>query len=460
MNNQFEHHATDEESRLLAGAEAPSVSDRLGLKKVAVASLLGLALVAIGVFANYNPLLDVTSAITDLKVYSDYYWVHTGGNWGRTGQLIYLDRHNVNCGNDAIRYFRMSRPSSSNIRYDIACQRTSSNGARVLESYNGATGSFYGPRVHYIDRQPWTGCRDGFALTHFRARNRGGDHIDYEYTCRRYDGYMNACENKRTGSSNIGNQDIYFLDRFGLDCGNKVMTGFHARGAHGTIYYDYRCCQQNSPDPTPQPIAHPTAQPIANPTAQPIANPTAQPIADPTAEPVADPTEFPIAEPTFAPTAEPTVPVPFTCQFTVTDSIASNENDLQDGCVLLSATDATNSKNIPADVVMACGTQDLTLGNLQSLGLVSSDNQKSLSYVYEAGPATKFSYFTGENMDGAKYSFKAGEKSFIHHHVGAQSANDITKSVRIDADYQGGAKCPGQENAEPEAEEPAAQEEV
>merc|ERR1711871_1840311 len=183
-----------------------------------------------------------------------------------------------------------------------------------------------------------------------------------------------SCEHRRTGSSNIGNQDIYYLDRFGLDCGNKVMTGFHARGAHGTIYYDYMCCQQNSPDPTPQPIAVPTAQPFANPTAQPVADPTLEPT----------------LEPTFAPTAEPTVPA----------------------------------------------------------------------------PSTKFSYFTGENMDGSKYSFKAGEKSFIHHHVGAQSANDITKSVRIVADYHGGAECPGQKNAEPaaaeepEAEEPAAQEEV
>jgi len=274
---------------------------------------------------------------------------------------------------------------------------------------------------------------------------------------------MNACDDRRTGSSNIGHQDIYYLDRYGLDCGNKVMVGFHARGSWGNVYYDYRCCQQNSPDPTPQPIAHPTAQPIANPTAQPVAKPTEVP----TAEPIADPT----LEPTFAPTAEPTLPAPFTCQFTVTDSIASSENELKDGCVLLSATDATNSANIPADVVMACGTQDLNFGSLESLGLVTSDHEKSLSYVYEAGPTTKFSYFTGENMDGSKYSFKAGEKSFIHHHVGAQSANDITKSVRIVADYNGGAECPGQKNAEPaaaeepeaeepEAEEPAAQEEV
>merc|ERR1711871_708937 len=368
---------------------------------------------------------------------------------------IYLDRHHVSCGNDAIRYFRMSRPSHNDIKYDIACQRTASAGARVLESYVAATSIFHGPRVHYIDRQPWTGCRDGFALTHFNARNRGHDNIDYLYTCKRYDGYMSSCEHRRTGSSNIGNQDIYYLDRFGLDCGNKVMTGFHARGAHGTIYYDYMCCQQNSPDPTPQPIAVPTAQPIANPTAQPVADPTLEPT----------------LEPTFAPTAEPTVPAPFTRQFTVTDSIGSAEKALKDGCVLLSATDATNSANIPADVVMACGTQDLNFGSLESLGLVTSDHEKSLSYVYEAGPTTKFSYFTGENMDGSKYSFKAGEKSFIHHHVGAQSANDITKSVRIVADYNGGAECPGQKNAEPaaaeepeaeepEAEEPAAQEEV
>merc|ERR1711871_1161253 len=148
------------------------------------------------------------------------------------------------------RYFRMSRPNGNSIKYDIACQRTASGGARVLESYNGATGSFYGPEVHYIDRQPWTACRSGFALSRFRARNRGSNHIDYEYTCKRYDGYMNACDDRRTGSSNIGHQDIYYLDRYGLDCGNKVMVGFHARGSWGNVYYDYRCCQQNSPDPT------------------------------------------------------------------------------------------------------------------------------------------------------------------------------------------------------------------
>lgn len=106
---------------------------------------------------------------------------NTGSNdWGG-GNTIYLDRHNVNCGNNPIARFRLVRPASNKIRYDYSCSKANSTG---------------------------------------------------------------KCTNKNTGWNQESSQN-YYLDRHNVKCGtNEAITQFKLqRDGKGKFRYDYRCCK-------------------------------------------------------------------------------------------------------------------------------------------------------------------------------------------------------------------------
>ena len=393
----------DEESRLLAesgdisGTSAPSISERLGLKKVAIASVLGLTLMAIAVF-NFNddPVIsgfEVPVSFTDLGRYDGYLWSYTSSNYGDTSKLIYLDRHDVDCGSDAISYFRMERPSSSNIRYKVKCRKVGSEGAKVVDSYTEANGQFYGPKVHYIDRQPWAQCRDTYALTGFKVQNRGSDNVRYQIQCKKWDGYQANCESKQTGSSYIRKKEIYYLDRFKLDCGSKVMTGFRARGSGGTVYYDYKCCDQMYYDPTPQPIASPTETP----------------------------TEMPISHPT----AEPTKMHYIICPFEVTKDYKGRLLNLKEGCASFANHDIGFSDfHGSSHSITVCTDEEITIDEeqLKGYGLIGSKKENDGISFMQHGDNILITYKT---RSGKTAHFE-NEASFVH-----SEDNDEVVSVTV-----------------------------
>jgi hypothetical protein len=395
-------NAIDEQARLLVEEElvdssVPSTSERLGLRKVAVASVFGLLVCAIGVY-NYPQTDSVgLSKTSDFGAYTTYSSKNTGSNHGKTGQLIYLDRHNINCGNDAIRYFKMTRPSSNNIRYSYRCQQTESAGARVINSYTASTSKFYGPKVHYIDRQPWTGCNSGYALTQFKAVNKGSNNIRYDYTCKQYDGYMDNCSDKTTGKSNIANQYIYYLDRFALDCGNKVMTGFQARGAGGTVYYKYSCCTQNYYDPTPAPISRPTEAPVAKPT----------------------------FEPTLAPTHEPTKVGYIMCPAKVTADYKGKLLNLKEGCASFANDDIgyANFDGVAYALTVCTDTEvEVHEKELREYGLIGTKKEHDGISFVQNGKNIRVTYTT----KNGKVGHFENENAFVH-----SDDNDAIVSVKV-----------------------------
>lgn len=210
--------------------------------------------------------------------------------------------------------------------------------------------------------------------------------------------------------------------------------------------------------PTEEPVSHPTQVPTFEPTGSPEAGPTHEPIAHPTLIPTKEPSVHPTFSPTDEPVADPTLAPTkaeaFTCKMKFTDAIKEYETSLQAGCVYMSATDLGWSKNLPAQGILACGTQSLSKQELTALGLINDDRSKSISYVFGHGGSTTFKFFTGDDLDGDSYTFVNGEESFISHKVGGRTANDITNSVSIVAeDYAGGASCSGAEDAAASADE-------
>lgn len=356
-------------------------------------------------------------------------WNTRTGNNENNNQLIYLDRFRLDCGYNPIKRFQMANEGGRPY-YNIQCLQAIEGGVPRAGSYNRDNGFQEDHNLIYYDRQR-IGCDAGGYITKIWGRNNHGN-FGYGITCERFeqDPAQMSCSDHYTNYNEATDKSIIYLDRHNVECPtDKGLNFFEGQSSGGQIRYHFKCCDI-------QPRA-PTAAPIATPTAQPVADPTLAPTDVPTLEPVANPT----LEPTVSPTMEPTKPAPMTCALQFTDDVGTYESDLADGCVLLSNKDVSNAENRPAAGVMACGSQEMNNAKLSELGLVSKEN--SLSYVFESGESTKFTYFTGNDMDGTSNVFHAGEISFIHHHnADGQSANDATKSLSIEApDYNGGAKC-------------------
>jgi hypothetical protein len=158
--------------------------------------------------------------------------------WGR-GNSIYLDRHNMDCGDDAIRQFRLYRPAGNRIAYNYSCLE-GTNSSR----YNKSTRSndWGGGNTIYLDRHDVNcGNRNIHRIKLYRP---AGNRIAYAYSCGRRGVAPSTCTNRYTKWNTESSQNIY-LDRHNVSCpGNTALTRFKLqRNGKGKFRYYYRCCQ-------------------------------------------------------------------------------------------------------------------------------------------------------------------------------------------------------------------------
>ena len=99
-----------------------------------------------------------------------------------SGNALYLDRHNVNCGTDSfLSAFKLNQQGSGRIRYNADCCRIpdkkSCYPAKTPFNDDGRGNAVY------LDRHN-VACRDNYAISRFRLmRNDKGDKIQYHFTC-------------------------------------------------------------------------------------------------------------------------------------------------------------------------------------------------------------------------------------------------------------------------------------
>lgn len=396
--------------------------------KVAVAGLTALGLLAIGLYS--MPERDSTGApltkTTELYVGSKY--TRYSGHNANSNQIIYLDRHNVDCGNDFLNFFK----GHGAFQYQYRCM--SSGGLANVRKDNRYTGYAYGGQynLNYLDRQN-VYCPSNMALTRFRMNVISHYRFRYDFSCGAGNWASLSCSGHATGWNTYSN--LHYLDRHTIDCGDKVLQGFDVdshtfREVCGRywwwgwrnrycnvnkIKYNYRCCSMTDSSPTPVPIAHPTAQPIANPTAQPIADPTANPVADPTNAPIANPTEIPVADPTAAPTINET---PLVCKMQFDKKADAYTGNLPEGCALVSTEDiGWEEFSGTAPGVMVCGSAEVA--DFQKAGL-----NTGISYIFTAKSMTATTY-TEANYKGTKHYFGEGMPAVVHEH------NDEVHSIQF-----------------------------
>jgi hypothetical protein len=103
----------------------------------------------------------------------------TGLNDPGGGNTIYLDRHNVDCGDNGIKRFHLTRAGNGNFRYDYTCsapyidgQNMTSNVVKSAAWNSTGLNDQGGGANIYLDRHA-VDCGEDGAITQFKLSHMG-----------------------------------------------------------------------------------------------------------------------------------------------------------------------------------------------------------------------------------------------------------------------------------------------
>lgn len=165
----------------------------------------------------------------------------TGFNDEGNGNAVYLDRHNVTCDNEGIQRFRLIRNGQGKYRIDYTCAANGQLGA----SSNKDTGfnDEGNGNVIYLDRHN-VDCGKDSVLSQFQLTRNGQGKFRYNYTCKSSKAPIN-CRDVTTPGNDDGRGNAVYLDRHDLTCADdEVMSRFQlVRPTPNTIQYQFKCCK-------------------------------------------------------------------------------------------------------------------------------------------------------------------------------------------------------------------------
>ena len=160
-------------------------------------------------------------------------------DWGN-GNAIFLDRHHVDCETGALRSFHLYRPRGHQIAYEYICQKDWEGKGRVAKDTGWNVES---DKTIFLDRHD-VNCGDR-PIRDFRLRRNGAGKFQYDYGCSDKKHSGKNCR-QLTTPWNDENGPVHrniYLDRHHPNCGNDVMTRFKLqRDGKGKYQYAYTCC--------------------------------------------------------------------------------------------------------------------------------------------------------------------------------------------------------------------------
>ena len=143
-------------------------------KVLAALAMSSLAILSMSVFMTPQSFSDITnhhyasiSKSMMMSIFQEYEKT-TGGN-SNSKELIYLDRHDLNCGTDVIHQFHMRNSGWNSVWYQYSCM-TVSPLAKLVDKYSADNGFNEDHNLIYYDRQKMY-CDSDYLLTRFYGRN-------------------------------------------------------------------------------------------------------------------------------------------------------------------------------------------------------------------------------------------------------------------------------------------------
>ena len=160
-------------------------------------------------------------------------------DWGQ-GNSIFLDRHTVDCDDDGLNQFKLGRPQDHQINYSYKCLEGINSPANINKD-TGANDGGEG-NIIFLDRHT-VDCGDKPIARFVLAIPAEGE-IRYDYTCNSKT-VSGACRDANTGWNEVGEGNSVFLDRHDVKCNaDEVITQFKLNlDDQGKFRYDYKCCK-------------------------------------------------------------------------------------------------------------------------------------------------------------------------------------------------------------------------
>jgi hypothetical protein len=171
------------------------------------------------------------------------------------GNTIFLDRHNIDCGdNNGIKSFHLTRKGDGNFRYEYSCSAPFVDGNNITSTE--VKGPMYkstgfndvgGGSSIFLDRHQLDCGEDG-AITQFQLANNDTSKYQYNYKCIKMGTPMTS-RMVTTPANDDGGGSALFLDRHDVVCADdEVMNYFTLyRPSDNQIAYKYRCSKFAQP---------------------------------------------------------------------------------------------------------------------------------------------------------------------------------------------------------------------
>jgi hypothetical protein len=176
----------------------------------------------------------------------------TNPDEGGSGDMTYLVRHRVECGNDALNSFQLERKADESgnldrIRYNVSCLEGVNSGTTDMKQTTPTANG--GGNFVYLDQQK-VDCDDK-PISEFQLKAVNANEIKYAYKCSTLS-HNGVCRDVQTEFSNDGGGNTDYLDRHGVNCEpGEAMTSFKLirnpvdrRDTEGDrVAYAYKCCK-------------------------------------------------------------------------------------------------------------------------------------------------------------------------------------------------------------------------
>ena len=176
----------------------------------------------------------------------------TNPDEGGSGDMTYLVRHRVECGNDALNSFQLERKADESgnldrIRYNVSCLEGVNSGTTDMKQTTPTANG--GGNFVYLDQQN-VDCDDK-PISEFQLKAVNANEIKYAYKCSTLS-HNGVCRDVQTEFSNDGGGNTDYLDRHGVNCEpGEAMTSFKLirnpvdrRDTEGDrVAYAYKCCK-------------------------------------------------------------------------------------------------------------------------------------------------------------------------------------------------------------------------
>ena len=156
------------------------------------------------------------------------------------GNAVYLDRHNVNCDSNGVKRFHLARDGQGQYKIEYTCSSGGELGSPVDKDtgYNDEGGG----NVIYLDRHN-VDCGANNVLSQFQL-GRSENQYRYNYKCAPSKKPI-TCREVTTPANEDGGGNAVYLDRHDLSCeADEVMNRFQlTRPSENTIQYKFNCCK-------------------------------------------------------------------------------------------------------------------------------------------------------------------------------------------------------------------------